>query len=54
LKQEYLGQYGKITKLIINKPILMGMNKNQYSVYVTFQNEKDAMVCRMALKYFKY
>jgi len=49
-----LGQYGKITKLIVNKPVLMGINKNQYSVYVTFSSEKDAMICRLALKEFRY
>lgn len=54
MKPEYLGQYGKILKIIINKPILLGQNRNQFSVYVTFQNQKEAMVCRLALEEFKF
>jgi hypothetical protein len=52
LKPEYLGQYGKITKVIINKPVILGQNKNNYSVYVTFQTEMQAIVCRLALRDF--
>jgi len=40
--------------MIINKPAFLGHNKNQFSIYVTFQTEKEAMFCRLALEEFKY
>jgi len=51
-KYEYLGQYGKIEKIVINKNNLYSVNSPHgpsVSAYVTFASKKDALACIQAI-----
>ena len=49
---EYLGQYGKIKKLVVNK-MKSQRQSSTYSAYVTFSNEKEASLAIFVNEYFK-
>ena len=46
-KSDYFGQYGKITKVVVNKSNAYnpsGPNGPSYSAYLTFSNDIDASI----------
>jgi CCR4-NOT transcription complex subunit 4 len=46
-KSEYFGQYGKITKTVVNKGNAYnpgGPNGPSYSAYLTFENDIEASI----------
>jgi RNA recognition motif-containing protein len=54
-RQEYLGQYGKVAKVIVNKktPFKKDNGSPTYSAYVTFSNEKEASICVVVAQFKK-
>jgi len=53
-KEEYLGQYGKILKIIINKNNFYTpkSNKSSFSAFVTFSNAIEASVAVLVITNF--
>ena len=47
--EEYLGQYGIITKIIISSKINEDNNKKAYSLYVTYSNELEAALAILCI-----
>ena len=54
-KKEYLGQYGEVSRVIVNskKPYQKENGPLTYSAYVTFSNEKEASICVVVAQFKK-
>jgi len=53
---EYFGQYGKITKIIVNKNNAYNptsINGPSYSAYLTFSNDIEASIAILAVDQFE-
>ncbi|EGR34417.1 RNA recognition motif protein, putative [Ichthyophthirius multifiliis] len=53
MKKEYFGQYGKITKIVVNTSKAynpQGPNGPSYSAYITFQSEKEASMAILGIE----
>ena len=46
---EYFGQYGKIQKILLTSKINSETNKKTFSVYITYNNEKEASFAILAV-----
>jgi CCR4-NOT transcription complex subunit 4 len=54
-KEEFLGQYGKILKIVVNKNKVYtpnGPTGPQYSAYITFSNDMEASLAILAIDDF--
>ncbi len=52
MRQEYFGQYGSITKLVVNKNKAynpLGPNGPSYSAYITFSSDQEASITILAI-----
>lgn len=55
IQEEYLGQYGKIIKIVVNNNKVYtpnGPSGPQYSAYITFSNDMEASLAILAIDDF--
>jgi hypothetical protein len=48
-----MGQYGRITKVVINHQVFTVLGQKQFSVYVTYSQQKEAALAIIALQEYQ-